>query len=201
MNHVLTPFSRTYNLIELGNSLKVQGVQWHLLMLQGEPPLPCLGSWVHTYHFPKPPKDFGFIGHYLVNCFLDSGVNDEDRYIVLTDDDMTEEGFFKKLDPYDDDIIIVSMLRSNKPSGTNSDCAYGTLIAAPGNIACGRVGFEQLVIKGKVFKNYRCTGEYHADGLLIEKLWRERMESFRFVPDAFVKFNALMPGYEGRWNR
>ena len=172
-----------------------------MLMVKGEPIVPRLGTWIHTYYFDPPPKDF-FIGHWLVNQFLDNVVvYDEEYYQVLTDDDMVEEGFYKKLDGLDSDILITSMHRSNKPSGTNSDCAYGSLIAAPENVACGRMGYEQAVIKGKVLKLYRTTGEYHADGLLLEKLWAQRMESFRFVPDAYVKFNALYPGYEGRWNR
>ena len=199
--HVLTPFSRTRNLIELGNVLKEQGVQWHLLCVEGEAKLPDLGTWIHQYFFQPPPADF-FIGHWLVNQFLDNVVvYDEDRYVVLTDDDSTEPGFFRKLDAYEEDILMVSMQRSNKPSGTDAGCAFGTLISAPENMKTCYVGFEQLVIKGRVLKEYRCGGVYHADGLLIEKIWAERMEKFRFVPDALVYFNRYPPGYHGRWDR
>ncbi len=199
--HVLTPFSRTWNLIELGNILKSQGVLWHLLSVEGEARMPDLGDWIIQHFMPPPPKDF-FIGHWLVNKFLDAGgVIDDDRYLVLTDDDATEDGFFRKLDQYDDDILIVSMQRSNAPTGIDPGCPFGTLIACPENMRVAHVGFEQLVVKGKVLKEYRCESVYHADGLLLEKMWADRMERFKFVPDARVYFNRLPPGYHGRWNR
>jgi len=198
---VLTPFSRTRNIIELGDCLKRQGVTWHLLCVEGENKLPDLGSWIHQWFFAPPPEGF-FIGHHLVNQFLDRvGVVDDDYYIVLTDDDFTEEGFFKKLEAYNDDIIVVSMKRSNKPTGADAGCPFGNLMACPENMKTCHVGYEQAIIKGKVAKQYRCEGVYHADGLLLEKLWAERMESFRFVPDAFVYFNYLFPGRTGRWDR
>jgi len=201
MNHVLTPHSRSYNLIELGNRIKEEGAHWHLLCIEGEHKYPDLGSWVSQHFFDPPPPDF-FVGHWLVNQFLDRvGVDDESRYVVLTDDDTLEPGLFKKLDEFDDDVIIVSMKRSNKPSSTDAGCPFGSLIASPENMKVCYVGFEQLVVKGKIIKNYRCGGVYHADGLLLEKLFAERMESFRFVPDAFVCFNALPPGHHGRWDR
>jgi hypothetical protein len=197
---VLTPFSRPQNVIELGDCLKRQGVQWHLLSVKGEHVLPDLGSWVHQHHFDPPPPGF-FIGHWLVNQFVDNGVNDDDYYVVLTDDDFTEEGFFRKLDVCTEDIVIVSMQRSNKPTGTDAGCPFGTLIADPENLKVAYVGYEQLIIRGRVMKQYRCEAVYHADGLLIEKLWAEKMELFRFMPDAYVYFNYLPPGRTGRWDR
>lgn len=201
MNHVLTPHSRPYNLIELGACIKDSGAHWHLLCIKGEHQYPSLGSWV-SQHFFDPPPDGFFVGHHLVNQFWDHvGIPDEDRAVVITDDDSIEPGIFRKLDNYSDDIIIVSMRRSNNPTGTDAGCPFGTLIAAPENMKTCYVGYEQLVIKGKIAKQYRCGGVYHADGLLLEKLWAERMESFRFVPDAYVEFNRYPPGYNGRWNR
>ena len=203
MNHVLTPHSRSYNLIELGNRIKEEGCHWHLLCVKGEHKYPNLGSWVTQYHFDPMPKDWGFLGHYLVNAFLDNvEIKDEDRFVVATDDDFFEPGLFKKIDEYDDDIIIVSMKRSNKPTGTDAGCPFGTLIAAPENMKTVFVGFEQAIIKGKILRNYRCEGVvYHADGLLLEKLWLEHMEKFRFLPDCYVYFNYLPPGRAGRWDR
>lgn len=203
MNHILTPFSRTFNLIELGNAIKNEGCEWHLLCVEGEFKLPYLGSWVHQYFF-RPPEDGRFIGHHLVNEFLDNvAVQDDDYYNVQTDDDMPSPGLFKQLAQYSDDIIIVSMQRSNVPTEGTGTCAFDTLVAAPENIKVGSVGFEQLIIKGKVLKEYRCGARYEADGDLIMKLWDERMESFRFVPDAFVYFDKLPPGmYKcSRWCR
>lgn len=202
MNHVLTPFSRSENLIELGNCIKQEGAHWHLLCVEGEHKYPNLGSWV-TQHFFKPPPEGFFIGHFLCNEFIELGLVDEDYYAVCTDDDFYPPGFFKSLETYEDDVIVVSMQRSNKPSGTDSNCAFGTLIAAPENIKVGSVGYEQLIVKGKVLKEYRCAGHYEADGDLIVKMFSERMESFRFVPDVMVYFDYLYPGRAKcrRWER
>lgn len=200
--NVITPFSRWGNLIELGDCLKRQGVTWHLLMVKGEPVVPSLGSWVHTHYFDPPPESF-FIGHWLCNRFLDEAEIDENsRVHVLTDDDAVEEGFYRKLDQYDDDVLVTSMLRSNKPEG-GAECPFGTLIAAPENIKVSHVGYEQILPKAKIARQYRCASHYEADGDLIVKMFSDHMEGFRFVPDAYVKFDALPPGAWkcARWNR
>jgi len=198
--HVLTPFSRWFNFVELGDCLKRQGVQWHLLLDEGKE-VPNFGSWVHNHYFPRPPDNF-FVGHWMVNCFLDSvEIEDESRYIVLTDDDFTEEGFFRKLDAYNDDVLIVSMKRSSQPTPGNGECAFNSLVACPENLRHGSVGFEELVIRGRLMKKYRVSGVYHGDFLFIEQVWNNHMEAFRFVPDAWVYFNYLYPGRTGRWDR
>lgn len=201
--HILTPFSRWSNLIDIGHCLKVQGVTWHLLQVKGEPTVPSLGSWVFSYQFDPPPEGF-FVGHWLVNQFLDNVVvNDEDRYQVVTDDDLVEDGFYRKLDAYNDDVLVTSMQRSNIDSGGGAACGYGTLVADPSNMKVGHCGFEQILPKGKVLKQYRCGSRYEADGDLIEKMWADGMERFRFVPDAYVYFDRLPPGaYKcARWVR
>lgn len=201
--HVLTPFSRWSNLIEIGDCLKRQGVTWHLLMVQGETLFPSLGDWVKTYYFEPPPEGF-FIGHWLFNQFMENvKIEDEDRYILLTDDDLVEEGFFRKLDDFTEDVLVVSMHRSNLDSGGGAHCAYGTLFADPANMKVGHVGFEQILPKGKILKPYRCGSRYEADGDLIEKMWADHMEKFRFVPEAFVLFDRLPPGAWkcNRWHR
>jgi hypothetical protein len=201
MNNVLTPFSRYYNLIELGNAVKETGAHWHLLSVEGEHKFPDLGTWVSQHHFKPPPPNF-WMGHHLINEFIESGeVKDEDRYLVLTDDDFLERDLFAKLDKYDDDVLIVSMKRSNVPTSGNGECAFNTLVACPENLRHGSVGFEQLCIRGKLMKKYRVPGIYHGDFLFIEQVWNNHMESFRFVPDAYVEFNRLPPGRAGRWDR
>jgi hypothetical protein len=182
MNHVLTPFSRFFNLIELGNRIKETGAHWHLLLDEGVPPggMPDLGFWVHEYHFPRPPEGF-FIGHWMINQFLDRApLNDEDRYMVLTDDDYLDADFFRRIDPFPEDIVLTTMKRG-----------WDVLTPRPEHIQVGLVGFEQLVIKGRILKQYRCEGIYHADGLLIMKLWAEHPEKFRFIPEAVVYYNWL----------
>ncbi len=201
--HILMPFSRWFNLIDIGACLRPQGVHLHLLMIKGEQDVPKLGGWIDTYHFDAPPEGF-FVGHWLVNQFLENAeVFNEDRYQVLTDDDLVEDGFYSKLASFDDDVLVTSMQRSNIPSDGGAACGFGTLVASPENMKVGHCGFEQILAKGKVLKEYRCGSRYEADGDLIEKMWADGMERFRFVPNAFVYFDRLPPGaYKcNRWVR
>lgn len=200
--NVITPFSRSFNLIELGSAIKQEGAHWHLLCVEGEHKYPDLGSWV-TQHFFPPPSDDRFLGHYLCNSFYDLGLDEEAYFVTVTDDDFVPPGFFKSLEPYSDEVLVVSMQRSSVPSDGGGNCAYGTLIAAPENIRVGWVGYEQIVAKGKFLKNYRCGPEYHADGLMIEKMYADHMESFRFVPEVKIYFDYLYPGRGKcqRWER
>lgn len=201
--HILMPFSRWSNLIDIGACLRPQGVHLHLLQIKGEPTVPSLGSWVHSYQFDPPPEGF-FVGHWLVNQFLDNvAIDDDSRTQVVTDDDLVEDGFYAKLSGFDEDVLVTSMKRSNVPTDGGAACGLGTLIADPLNMRVGHIGFEQILPKAKVIKQYRCGSRYEADGDLIEKMWVDRMESFRFVPDAYVLFDRLPPGaYKcNRWLR
>lgn len=201
--NVLTPFSRWTNLIDIGACLRPQRVHWHLLQVSGEREVPDLGNWVHSYQFDPPPEGF-FVGHWLVNQFLDNvAVHDDERYQVLTDDDMVEDGFYAKLQSFEEDVLVTSMLRSNIPSDGGAACGFGTLVASPDNMKVGHVGFEQILTKGRLLRQYRCGSRYEADGDLIEKMWADGMDRFRFVPEAFVLFDRLPPGaYKcSRWVR
>lgn len=192
--HILMPFSRWFNLIDIGACLRPQGVHLHLLQFRGEREVPNLGNWIHSYQFDPPPENH-FPGHWLFNQFMDNiSVDDESRLQLLTDDDLVEDGFYAKLASFDDDVLVTSMKRSNIPSDGGAACGFGTLIASPENMKVGHCGFEQILAKGKVFKQYRCGSRYEADGDLIEKMWADGMERFRFVPDAYVLFDRLPPG-------
>jgi hypothetical protein len=201
-NHVLTPFSRFFNLIELGNRIKEEGAQWHLLLDKGVH-LPDLGQWLECHNFEKPPPNF-FVGHWMINQFLDHvGVVDEDRYMVLTDDDYLPPGFFAQLNAYQEDVLIVAMQRSNKPSVEHRTDRLGTLLPSPDHIKIGHVGFEQMIIRGRLLREFRCGGDYCADGDLIMRIFARYPECFRFVPEVRVYFDYLPPGrYKfGSWVR
>lgn len=203
-NHVLTPFSRFGNLPELLPMLKAQGVQWHLLLddpVPFEPPEDLMQPWIHLHPLPSPIEGF-FIGHWLVNCFLNTQpVHDGDRYAVLTDDDFYPPEFWRKVNELHGDIVVVSMQRSSNPTVGDGGHPFDTLLADPANMKTGSVGLEQIIFKGSVLKNCRLEGHYTADGTLIEKLWHDRMEQFVFAPDILVYFNYLEPGRSqcGRW--
>lgn len=184
--HVITPFSRWYNLTALINMLRPEKVTWHLL-LDNDAPTISLEGWLTSFHGHPPPPRF-FIGHWMLNLFLDFyPIIDDHYYVLMTDDDYFEPGFFRKLDKYSDDIIICSMKR-----------AGDKLMADPGNIRIAHVGLEQLIIKGKILKQYRCNGFYEADGDLIVRLYRDHPEKFRFAPEAVCFFNFLPPWGNGK---
>jgi len=186
--NVITPLSRWKNVDALIEMLKPQNVQWHLLVDDYMPLMAPYNLWIQFHHFSPPPPAF-FIGHWALNKFLDDvEINDEDYYVLMTDDDFFEPGFFDKLRECDDDIIIVSMNRG-----------LDVLTACPENMRVCYVGLEQLVIKGKILKQYRIDGFYQADGYLILDIWRDHTEKFRFMPEAQCYFNYLPPGRAGRW--
>jgi hypothetical protein len=186
--HVITPFSRWGNLPALIKMLRPEGVQWHLLLDEDMPLVESrFSDWIRSFHGRPPPPRF-FIGHWLLNLFLDEyEIVDEDYYVLMTDDDYFEPGFFDKIRKYTDDIIICSMRRSGDK-----------LVADPSNIRIGHVGLEQLIIKGKILKQYRCNGFYEADGDLIIRLFQEHGPKFRFAPEAVCFFNFLPPWGNGR---
>jgi len=185
--NVMTPYSRWGNLPALTRMLQPENVTWHLLVDEWMPVMSFTQSWIKVFHGRPPPPRF-FIGHWLMNLFLDhTEIRDDEYYILMTDDDYFEPGFFDKLRKYDDDILICSMKRSTDK-----------LIAAPENIGIGRVGLEQLIIKGSVLKQYRVNGFYEADGDLIVRLFGDHPTKFRFVPEAVCFFNFLPPWGNGK---
>lgn len=188
--NVITPFSRWGNLKALVAMLEPENVQWHLIVDAHMPQMVFPQSWIHVLHGRPPPPGF-FIGHWMLNMFLDHvPIEDDEYYVLMTDDDYFEPGFFGKLSSYTDDILICSMKRSGDK-----------LMAAPGNIGIGHVGLEQLIIKGRLLKQYRINGFYEADGAFIVQLYQEHPEKFRFVPEAVCFFNFLPPWGNGQLNQ
>lgn len=188
MNHVITPFSRWSNLPALRDMLAKQGVEWHLLVDE-HMPIMTDEPWMSFHHLRPPPPGF-FIGHWLYNIFLDEfKLEDEDYYNLITDDDFFEPGMFDKIRHEDAPIVITSMNRGK----------WGVLWATTENVRIGSIGLEQVHIKGWLLKQYRLNGFYESDGFLIEQLWREHRDKFKFVPEAQCYFNYLPPGKAALW--
>ncbi len=189
MNHVITPYSRWDNYGQLRDMMKEQKVQWHLLLDEGTSFGYDIEDWIHVHFLPRPPHGF-FIGHWLYNIFLDiADLKDEDHYNLITDDDFFEPGMFDKIRDLTDPIIVTSMSRGR----------WGVLWADPGHMKVGSVGLEQMHIRGDILRNYRLAGFYEGDGFMIEALWREHPEKFKFVPEAQCYFNYLPPGKAALW--
>lgn len=148
-------------------------------------------DWVTVKKYSKPPVEIGLCpSNWLFNKFIDEGLDDETQYMILCDDDAVEDGFFDKIP--NDDAVIVSMKRSEDETNT--------LIASPDNIAIGKVGGEQLILKGKILNHYRYGLSNIGDGEMIINVVRNHQ--ITYVPKAFVIFNLFEDGrYDINLNR
>jgi len=188
--NVITPFSRWGNLRALREMLKPQNVTWHLMIDEDWPALQFSESWIRAIHGRPPPPRF-FIGHWMLNLFLDhQEIHDDEYYILLTDDDYYEAEFFAKLQKYSADVVMVSMRR-----------AGDLLVADPANMRVAYVGLEQMVIRGSLLKQYRVNGFYEADGDLITRIWAQHPAKFQFAPEIVCYFNFLPPYGNGRYDQ
>jgi hypothetical protein len=192
---VVTPFQRRQNIDLIANALKGKA-NWVVLI--DDPQLATMfPDWVTVKGYNMPPKVdplfwSAFIpSNRLFNCFIDGGLDDETQYMVLCDDDSIEEGFFDKIP--DDDVVLVSMKRGdNVVQGYY--CAYptNTLVAHPDNVKIASVAGEQMIVKGKVLKNYRYGASAVGDGECVLQIVKDHPVTY--VPDAFVLFNYYEKG-------
>ena len=193
---VITPFSRFENLAQFSRMLHKHPVIWHPIFNDDLPFGIHNVSWIDPMYAPAATPGFN-PGNWYINWFIiHARLLDDDRYLVLADDDFYEPRFFDKLDEHEGEVLICSMLRGqHQPPG---GVPYGTspLVAAPKNLKIGGVGMEQLVISGRLLKNFRIGPETVSDGAAIINLSKEH--KFEFVPEANVWFNYLEPG---RWDR
>lgn len=198
---VITTFSRLENKEFLINFYKHK-CNWVILQVEGEPDY-NFPDWVTVKKYPITSKIS--ISNQLLNKFFDEA-DDETQYIVLCDDDLTENDFFKKIP--NQDVVCVSMQRNDFYSkhvvwdsweNKTGHYEYGMdiLYAHPDNMKPARVGGEQLICKGKVLKEFKygmddSTSSLPGDFTFI----RDVMTKYpvTYVPDAFVYFNYLENG-------
>jgi hypothetical protein len=194
--HVITPFTRFENLVEFSRMLKSIGVSWHPVF-NNDLPFGIHGNeWIESLYCPIPTPGFN-AGNFAINWFFDHGyIMDDDRYMMLADDDFYEPGFLEKIDSHSGELIVCSMLRGhNQPSG-GTPYGTGTLTACPENMHVGAVGMEQAIFKGSVLREMRLGPENDSDGRAIVDIASRHAPDF--APEANVWFNYLQPG---RWNR
>lgn len=193
--NVITPFKREENRKILTNHLRGFHITWT--------PIIDDKDWVLWYSSESWIKPFiyktegikGNQGNIRINKFIDSGLKDNVYYSFLCDDDFYEPLFFDKIFNAmpEEDVIIVSMNRGD----TFGDCdgrPTHALPAAPQNMHECWVGLEQLVIKGKILKNYRLDiNNPHADGKMIREI-KESGIPIKYMMGTFVLFNWLEKG-------
>lgn len=198
--HVITPFSRVANLNLMLDMLSPMGINWHLVYEEQHKPelTTAVTRWVRSSQCPAPPPGW-FPGNWKLNWLLDQFPWDlEARYIMLSDDDFYEPGFFDRMDAAGDgDVLICSMKRGDRTPGTPGMPAYdtSTLVACPANLGCGGIGGQQIMMSGWAYRRYRLGPGYTGDWDMISGVLKCYVPTF--VPDAFVWFNYLEPG---RWN-
>lgn len=179
--HVITPFSRPQNIERLVEHLRPFNIMWEPLCHE-DTVFPDLW-WIHP-RVIIPPYEWmptGAACYSKMNQFLDQGLFDQDAYMVLCDDDLLAADFFEKILPLESELAIVSM---RLPDGSE-------LIAAPQNCKPSRVGFEQMIISGRLFRQHRYENHCQADGRFIEHMVDRNREIVHYAPEAFVLWNAL----------
>ena len=167
-------------------------------------------EWVTNHVCPNDQLEFWARCHGALNWFIETQhINDDEMYCFMNDDDGYELEFFTKLAQVIDNetvnngtspnIVMVSMLRGhNIPAGVPANRQHhtNTLFAQPDWMKCGSVGLEQIVIRGKLLKNYRLHMHIEGDGRFIEQAVREN--GAVYAPHIYALFNYFEPG---RWNK
>jgi hypothetical protein len=199
--NIITPLSRVENIQNLIDVLEPKNVNWHIIIDDIAPfKLVFYQEWIKQYICPTQGNLFWERCNFSINWFLNTfPLNEDEMYCFLNDDDSYEPDFFEKLNKYDSNLIICSMMRGDQtPSSATGVRAHPTfkLHANPNNMCVGGVGIEQIVLSGKILKNYRLPIHGCGDGMFIEKICRENKATF--AEEANVWFNYFEPG---RWNK
>ena len=210
MYHIITPLARYQNLNKLINMLEPKNIQWHVITDDDSKfELKFDQEWIHYYVCPNKENEFFERCNYSINWFIDNhDLNPEDMYCILNDDDSYEPEFFNKLsnelnnDLIDNeykDVVICSMERGNNiPSDAVGIRTHPTykLWAHPDSMHIGGVGVEQIILKGKILKNYRIPLLPAGDGEFIINILNNH--KVFMIPNISVWFNYFEPG---RWNK
>lgn len=199
--HIVTPYKRFENLHPQIEMLKAQdaNLAWDLLLDKHLPfHISVPGDWVRTFFF-EPQQPFWQAWRHHLNAYI--GIADivaNDRYLILNDDDAVEPGFFQKIDQHDGNLIICSMMRGHQtpPSGPLRSHPTDTLMADPANMRVGRVGCEQMICTGELFRQLKFANDVCADGMAIVDMVSRHPADY--AAEAFVWFNYYEPG---RWNK
>ena len=214
--HVVTPLGRPENARAVYAGLMRAGCdRWHVVTHQPHQQIDIphdvnvvnaspRGLAAHDLSVGKEPFDWCYS---KLNAFIERldtlhGLNvayqGDDYYGFLCDDDGVDEAFFCKLrESVEDcivgpDVIFCSMHYAppGKPGNKNADL----ILSSSSDVKVGMVGLEQYYVRGDVLRQHRFREKEHAaDGMLATELLK--MRECVFVPDVFVKFNALRPGW------
>jgi hypothetical protein len=202
--NVITSLNRFENLRALISNLSLQvtdnvEIRWHVITDRSNPfGIYFKQPWIEHYECHNEGIEFWERCHFALNWYLSSfRLAPDQYYCFLNDDDSHQMKFFHELDGLDKDVIVVSMKRGvSTPKDAKGHRAHGysPLIAEPQNMVPGKVGLEQIVVKGKILSPCRIPMNPCGDGEMIE--WIYSNHEAHFVPEVHVLFNFLEPG---RW--
>lgn len=192
---ILVPFSRPHLIPTLVGiwGKAPDGVHFHPII--SDPT--CVfesTDWIHPFYCGEVPAGWNQM-YWKLNYYLDQmPIHENEMYGFLCDDDAFEPEFYEKVFQYPDDAIIVSMKRGKHDPGTGNGHPPTALIACKENMKQGKVGMEQLFIRGSHLKNLRFENFSEADGKFIVNIVNNL--PVKYLPRAFIWFNYLEPG---RW--
>lgn len=207
---VVTPFKRKENLPFLLKVLEGK-VNWTVL-IDDESLKSIFPEWVKVVTMGKPPENV-CKPNWMFNEFISKGLDKETQYMILCDDDSVEDGFFGKIP--DEDVVIVSMKRSDrvvrhvvwtdfKNQIGRWEEGLDILEAKPDSMRIAGVGGEQLIIKGKILRNFRYGLTTVGDGEMVLKVIQEHggtdllanppKKGITYLPDVYVLFNYFEDG-------
>lgn len=177
--HVVTPFSRVHNREKLTAHLAPFGIIWHPLIHEDVvfESLPWIQPMKIAVHGDWRGK--GTECYNKMNQFIEAGLIDDDYYCVLCDDDTYGIGFFDIIRRYSGDVIVPSMYESKQ----------GLLLAAPENMHPSSCSFQQLIIRGGLFKNFRYNNFCQSDGQMLEHICIHH--PVRYAITALVLANSI----------
>ena len=202
MIHVITPFSRPENARILVDHLARQGVAvtWHPVVSSVPFPADCLREWVTPMQVDVPRKMDAFA--WKLKAFIESGrIVDGERYGVLCDDDMYDDGLLAAVGRMTSPVVVVSMLRGDRvPERADGGFCHPTdeLVAGPENMRVCGAGLQQCFMAGEVLREMEIDPwrAPFCDGLAVAQLGRQFKDVIRYAPGLHVLFNRLEPG---RW--
>jgi hypothetical protein len=201
--NVITPLNRFENFNAMNLMLAEHDVRWHVITdADAKYHVKSFHQWVWPFIAHNSEGTFFERCNRSINLWMDEHAwVDEDFYCILNDDDAYEPGFFDKIRKYADaDIIVPSMMRGARiPAGVAPERAHGTdtLVADPANMQVGRIGVEQMIVRGRILKNCRLPLTIAGDGEMLTYIAATNPGKVVYAPEANVWFNYLEPG---RWN-
>jgi hypothetical protein len=200
--HIVMPFIRARNKAFYLERFAALGVIWHPLTITSDNVSFATSKGVQPFHndFSLKPEASIFC-YWKLNLFAHSGkgIEDDDYYWILGDDDYFSEHIPFSLSVCNSDVVFISMFRGLHlvPLLEFNSHDITTLYAAPENIKVGKIGLEQYIVKGKVLKNLNFQENLPtADGIIAEHL--KVTHRCEYQRDWFVFFNWFQPG---RWEK